>query len=68
MANTKTCASSSTHSQGAHGNPANYPRIADWGQEEGTISDQVKVLEKAREEMVKARRSIAESLAKPYDG
>lgn len=31
------------------------------------MSDHVKVLEKAREEMVKARRSIADGLAKPYD-
>jgi hypothetical protein len=32
------------------------------------MSDYVKVLEKAREEMVKARRSLAEGLTKPYDG
>lgn len=39
------------------------------GQLEGNeMSDHVKVLEKAREEMVKARRSLAEGLAKPYDG
>jgi hypothetical protein len=32
------------------------------------MPDHVKVLEKAREQMVKARRDLAEGLAKPYDG
>ena len=32
------------------------------------MSDYEKVLEKAREEMVKARRNIADGLAKLYDG
>jgi hypothetical protein len=32
------------------------------------MSDYVKVLEQAREQMVKARRSLAEGLARPYDG
>jgi hypothetical protein len=32
------------------------------------MPDHVKVLEKAREQMVKARRDLAEGLSKPYDG
>jgi hypothetical protein len=32
------------------------------------MSDYVKALAKAREQMVKARRDLAEGLSKPYDG
>jgi hypothetical protein len=31
------------------------------------MPDPIKVLEKAREEMVKARRDLADGLSKPYD-